>query len=237
VSGPARIVVVVGACGGAGTSTVAGGLALAAAGAGRPAWLVELDLDRGDLAGAWELVGERTIAELSAVAGEIAPGHVRNAVRTHASGVEVLLAPPAGSSGARWLPEGMAPLLEAVASACGPEGRVVVDVGSGATALASAAARHAAEVLVVGPASLAGARRARRVVAATSGRVPPRLVVVDRPGRADLGARGMARVVAAPLAGALPWSARRAAELTGGRWPRGRRGLGPAVAALSEGLG
>jgi pilus assembly protein CpaE len=217
---------------------VAGGLALAAARAGRPAWLVELDLDGGDLAGAWELVGERSLAELADVAGELAPRHVRNAARTHGSGVEVLLAPPDGSAGARWLPDGVAALLAAVAAACGPDGRVVVDAGSGAGPMASSAAARADEVLVVGPASVAGARRARRMVAATAGRVAPRLVAVDGPGRgADLGARGLARVVAAPLAGALPWSARRAAELTAGRWPRGRRGLGPAIAALSEELG
>ena len=68
----ATATLVAGASGGCGASLLAGrSLALAWAQAGAAAWLVELDLERGDLAGAGSSPGDRTIADLRPVAAEL----------------------------------------------------------------------------------------------------------------------------------------------------------------------
>ncbi len=87
--------VVAGASGGCGASLVAGALALRWAAAGGRPWLVELDLERGDLAGAWGLPADRTIADLVPVAAELDGGHLRAAALPHPSGVSLLPGPGA----------------------------------------------------------------------------------------------------------------------------------------------
>ncbi len=80
-------VVVVGACGGCGASMIAGALALAWARDDARVWLMELDLERGDRGGAWDLPAERTLDDLAAVADELDSGHLNRAVHAHPSGV------------------------------------------------------------------------------------------------------------------------------------------------------
>ena len=85
--------VVVGACGGSGASLIAGALALCWARDGAPVWLMELDLERGDLGGAWDLPAARTLADLAAVMEEVDAGQLDRAAHDHPSGVRVILAP------------------------------------------------------------------------------------------------------------------------------------------------
>ncbi len=218
MSGAARVTVVAGVGGGAGASTLASALALATAGT----WLIDLDHDRGDLAAAWDLVGDRTTEDLLPVADELGGVHLRHAGREHRSGATVLAAPARPGAGAGWRPRAIAALVAAARDAAGPAGAVVIDAGAGVPPDGSAGDA----LLLVCPPTLCGARRAAAALAVLRERRDDRccgLVVGARPGRPEVGARALGRLVGAPVAGALPWSPREAGALGGGRWPEGRR--------------
>jgi pilus assembly protein CpaE len=211
------VVAVVGAGGGCGATTLACGLALAWARAGRPVCLLELDLERGDLAGGLGLTPERSLADLTAVAGEIGPEHVRRAAHPHPSGLAVLFAPERPGAADGWSQPALTRLLEAVRADCA----CVVDAGAGPPPPAVAAAATA--ILVVAPAL--GPRAA--LVAA-----PPRCAPQH-----ELSARALALAAGLDLRATLPAQEREAAELSAGRWPRGRRApLARAVADLAEAI-
>lgn len=218
MSAAARVTVVAGVGGGAGASTLASALALAVAGA----WLIDLDHDRGDLAASWDLIGDRTTADLLPVADELAAAHLRNAGRPHRSGATLIAAPACAGAAAAWRPGTTAALVAAARDAAGPGAAVVVDAGTGVPPDGSGGDA----LLLVCPPTLCGARRAAAALAALRERRDDRgcgLVVGGRPGRAEVGARALARLVGAPVAGVLPWSPREAAALAGGRLPEGRR--------------
>jgi pilus assembly protein CpaE len=229
--------VVAGAAGGCGASLVAGALALRWAVAGARPWLVELDLERGDLAGSWGLPADRTIADLAPVAAELDAGHLRAAALPHPSGVSLLPAPGAPGAADAWDDAGLARLVDVAAG----EGQVVVDAGSGLGRPALVAARRAGGVLLVCPPTLAGARRARRILDALAERGAgdrAALVVSAGPERGEIGARALGRALAAGVVGDLPWARREGAELSAGRWSSGRgRRLHHAVERLAEAIG
>ena len=220
MSGAARVTVVAGVGGGAGASTLASALALATAGA----WLIDLDHDRGDLAAAWDLVGDRTTADLLPVADELGGVHLRQAGREHPSGATVLAAPARPGAGAGGGPARSRRSSQPPATLRAPPGAVVIDAGAGVPPDGSAGDA----LLLVCPPTLCGARRAAAALAVLRERRDDRccgLVVGARPGRGEVGARGRsAASCGAPVAGALPWSPREAGALGGGRWPEGRRG-------------
>jgi Flp pilus assembly CpaE family ATPase len=230
-------IVVVGAVGGCGASLVAGALALRWAVAGARPWLVELDLERGDLAGSWGLPADRTIADLAAVAAELDGGHLQAAALPHPSGVSLLPGPGAPGAADAWDDAGLARLVDVAAG----EGQVVVDAGSGLGRAGLVAAERAGGVLVVCPPTLAGARRARRILDALPGRGAEgraALVVSAGPERGEIGARALGRALATAVVGDLPWARREGAELSAGRWSSGRgRRLHHAVERLAEAIG
>jgi pilus assembly protein CpaE len=201
---------------------LAGGLALALAAAGRRPQLLELDLDRGDIAGSWGVPCDRTVADLLPVIGEIGPNHVRHARHDHASGVGLLLAPGRPGAARGWDGGAVDRLLEAI----GSEGDLVVDGGSGLTGPAAAAAARAGATLLVTPPTLTGARRALRLAEALaeSGARAPHLVVNRGTGRAELGPAAVGVAIGMPVAAILPVADREAPELSSGRRPRPRRG-------------
>lgn len=235
MTGAPRCVLVIGACGGAGSTLLAGGLALSAAAAGRPPQLLELDLDRGDLAGAWGVPCDRTLGDLLPVAYELRPAHVRHVRHVHRSGVGLLLAPGHPGAGDEWTAEAVGTLLPALAG----EGDVVIDGGSGLSSTSRAAAHHADAILVVTPPTLAGARRSLRLceALASAGVQCPRLVVNRGTGGADLGNDAIGVAIGAPVMAVMPYSVREAIELTAGRRPRPRRGgLVEVFDAMAEAL-
>ncbi len=229
-SGP--VVLVVGAVGGCGTTLVAGGIGLAWARAGRPACLVELDVERGDLAGDWGLPSDRTLADLAPVAGELSAGHLRQVAYPHESGLAVLLGPGRPGAGGPWSEAGAR--LLAVAA----EGRAVVaDGGSGLAVVAAAAIPAARTIVVTCPASVAGARRARRLVEHLEGlgAGSPAELVVRRGARDELSPRAVGRAAGMEVAADLPWAEAEGEALSAGRWPAGRRRrLASAIAELAE---
>ncbi|MFT4288476.1 AAA family ATPase [Nocardioides sp.] len=93
-----RIMVIAGAKGGVGVSTVALHLALLArqATAGSRVCLVDLDLQQHGLRHLLDMNGRRTILDLVPVAESLTPRHVEEALFAHRSGVKILLAPHHG---------------------------------------------------------------------------------------------------------------------------------------------
>lgn len=233
----AAVTVVVGACGGCGVSLLAAAIGLCRARAGGPAWMLELDQERGDLAGAWDLPPVRTLGDLASVADELDEAQLLRAAHVHESGLRLLLAPPAAGGAPAWRGAAAGRL---VATAASTTGEVVVDAGAGWSLTLDLAARPRTAVLVVCPPTLSAARRARRLVDALpdGGHGRCGLVLNEGPDRGELGARAFRRAVGVPLAAELPWRPREAAELGAGRWPRGRRArLAEAIARLAGGEG
>ena len=228
--------VVAGASGGCGASLVAGALALRWAAAGARPWLLELDLERGDLAGAWDVPADRTIADLVPVAAELDGGHLRAAALPHPSGVSLLPGPGAPGAADAWDDAGLARLVDAAAG----EGQVVVDAGAGLGRPGLVAAERGGGVLVVCPPTLAGARRARRLLDALAARGADRraaVVVSAGPERGEIGARALGRALAARVVAELPWARREGMDLSAGRWSSGRgRRLHRAVERLAEAI-
>ncbi len=211
-------VAVAGACGGCGASTLSAGIALAWACAGAQAVLAELDLERGDLAGAWGIPADRTLADLVAVAEELGPGHLDQVAHPHASGLMVLLAPGRADAAAPWrgAPAGR------LAAALGARGPWVADAGPVLDGPAAGAAAAAGRVVVVAPPSVAGARRARALAArlAALGGPDPGLVISGAAGAGDLGDRALGRAAGLEVVARLPRDPRGAGELAAGRLPR-----------------
>ena len=233
------VTVVAGANGGCGASLLAGAIALASARRGVGTWLVELDLDRGDRADAWGLPRDRTLSDLAVVASELEPRHLEQAAQPGPEGVRVLNAPPEPGTAGAWTGGAIMRLMEVARAAAGAGGRVIVDAGAGLSAAARAAAGDADAVIVVCSPTVAGVRRARRIVGALPDRgVGGRcgLVVARGSGPQELGAGAVARAASALVLGELPWSPAEADRLAAGRWPSGRRRrLAAAVDDLASG--
>ena len=113
------------------------------------------------------------------------------------------------------------------------EGQVVVDAGAGLARAGLAAAARAGGVLLVCPPTLAGARRARRLLDALATRGAggrSALVVGAGPGGGELGARALGNaLVGVDVVGEVPWARREARRAQRGavaigarRRPRGR---------------
>lgn len=227
-----RIIAVVGATGGCGASLLAGGVALALARAGRPVWLVDLDLERGDLAGGWDLAPARSLDDLAPVADELGPEHLRRAAAVHPSGVSVLAAAGRPGAAGRWNAGRVRALLAAVAS----EGDVVADVATGGV-VGQAAVAAAGSVLLGCPSTVAGARRGARRLDGWRGRdLDERVGVIGlRTAAPEVSTRALGRALGAAVLAELPWSRREARCLGMGVWPqRGRRPLAGAVQRVAE---
>lgn len=220
--------------GGCGASLLAGALALTWAAAGRRPLLVDLDLVRGDLARAWSIPTERSLADLVPVIEELGPGHLRRAAFPHPSGVSVIAAPGAPDP-LPWSAAAGARLLRAAADAW--DG-VVVDLGAGDGRVAAGAVAAAGHVLLVCPPTIAGARRARvlgeRLAALGAGGTAHVVIAPVAPG-SELTTRAFARASGLAVAAALPRADAEARDLSAGCLRRGRRRrLAAAIAAIAE---
>lgn len=208
------VTVVVGAVGGAGASTIAAGLALARAGAGGPATLLDLDLEHGDLAAEWGCPERRGLGDLIPVADELSAGHLAQIMFPHRSGVGVIAAPRRPGAADPWDDRRVRRLLEVA----GAGTALAVDAGVALSRLAWAAASAADRVLIVTPGTVRGARRAREAARHLGAAVTMSLVVRDGAG-AELGAAEIAGLVGIPLAGQVPRSSAGARRVLGGSWP------------------
>jgi pilus assembly protein CpaE len=228
------LTVVVGAAGGVGTTTTACGLALATAAAGRAVALVELDLERGDLAGCWGVPPDRTLDDLTVVIEELRPNHVEMVCHRHPSGVWLLLAPQRPGAHVWWDAAATGLLLRSARLL----GEVVVDAGPSLGAHVEEACRQATRIIVVTPPTIAGIRRLRALttVLDTWDVRASRCVVSNRGvGRDHLGTRQVSRIADVAIECELPASPHEADDLQAGQW-RVRRGRQTGLVAALDGL-
>ncbi len=226
-------VAVVGATGGCGTSLTAAGVALAVAAADAPVALLELDLERGDLAAAWGIPPARTLDDLVGVQAELTVAHLRLIAHPHPANVMLLAAPARTGAACAW--DG--PATRRLIAAASQLGRVVIDCGAVLSEAAQRAIADAERVLLVAPATIRGARRVRAIAReidrlAGAGRVE--LVVNRSVGREPLGAQAFAKAAGMVVAAVLARSDRDAERIGAGTWSSGRRDrLAQTFAALA----
>jgi pilus assembly protein CpaE len=145
--GVGRVVTVVGAKGGVGTSTVAVHLALAAREIGAESVaLVEYDLQGGDLRAFLDLPYRRSVADLATVADELTTRHLQEAMYTHASGMRVLLAPQEGEHAEGVTAAAARSILTAIRTR---EDLTIVDAGATLSEASAIAVEMADTTLVV----------------------------------------------------------------------------------------
>jgi pilus assembly protein CpaE len=145
--GVGRVVTVVGAKGGVGTSTVAVHLALAAREIGAESVaLVEYDLQGGDLRAFLDLPYRRSVADLATVADELTTRHLQEAMYTHASGMRVLLGPQEGEHAEGVTAAAARSILTAIRTR---EDLTIVDAGATLSEASAIAVEMADTTLVV----------------------------------------------------------------------------------------
>jgi pilus assembly protein CpaE len=145
--GLGRVVTVVGAKGGVGTTTVAVHLALAARDLGEASvCLVEYDLQAGDLRAFLDLPYRRSVVDLAAVADELTARHLQETLYTHATGMRVLLAPLEGEQSEMVSAAAARNILTAIRTR---EDLTIVDAGTALTEASAIAAEMADTVLIV----------------------------------------------------------------------------------------
>ena len=145
--GVGRVVAVVGAKGGVGTTTVATHLALAARELGEASvCLVEYDLQAGDLRAFLDLPYRRSVVDLVPVADELTARHLQESLYTHPSGMRVLLGPQDGEQAEEVKASAARNILTTIRTR---EDLTVVDAGATLTEASAIAVEMADTVLIV----------------------------------------------------------------------------------------
>jgi hypothetical protein len=225
-------IVVWGAAGGVGTTTLACALALSMAtgdDATDPPMLVDADAHGGGPLALWGIRAERGLDDLAALGSDLAADHVARVRHRHPGGVDVMggHAPPVGAG--TWTPDAARVLADIIAA----RDAWVVDAGRGDDVLVAALAARAGTTAMLVPRSLDGVQRARERADRRGMAAPSVLVISDGCGADLLGMRAARRALADPSAIALRRDARAADLVRAGQRPRGR-GLAACVAALRE---
>jgi secretion/DNA translocation related CpaE-like protein len=223
----ARVIGVLGGCGGAGTSTFAAALAFAGADRGQATALVDLDPFGGglDLALSLDDVPGLRWPDLAEVRGRLPASSLREAL-PQAGALAVLAwgrGEPADVPAAA-----VDRVLDAMARG---HGLVVLDLPRTLDATTECALSRVDELLVVVPARVRAVVAASQLVAAL-GTLAERAAVVARRGTADrLSGRRVADALGLPLAAVQRDDPRVAAELDRGEVPGARRRSAPRRAA------
>ncbi|WP_171163955.1 CpaE family protein [Streptomyces sp. I05A-00742] len=155
-----RLVAVVGAKGGVGTTVIAVQLALAARAAGRETALVDMDLQSGDVASYLDVQFRRSIADLAGIS-DISPRVLQDAVFPHPTGLGLLLAPAEGERGEE---TGDLASRQITGALRRRYPLVVVDCGTQITAAGAAVIETADLALLVTTPDVVSVRAAKRMV-------------------------------------------------------------------------
>ncbi len=145
--GMGRVITVVGAKGGVGTTTIATHLALAARELGEASVsLVEYDLQAGDLRAFLDLPYRRSVVDLVAVSDELTSRQLQESLYTHPSGMRVLLGPQDGEHAEEVRASAARNILTAIRTR---EDLTIVDAGATLTEASAIAVEMADTVLIV----------------------------------------------------------------------------------------
>ncbi len=219
-------IIVVGAVGGCGTTTLAAALALAQADGGIR--VLGLDGHGGGPGVLWGMSPDRTVDDLDAVRSEVDGGHAEQIIHRQAGGIEVVIGPRPGRS-SPWSGGD----ADRLAAALVPDGPWVADCGRGGHDLARAMARHASLVVVMSPRTVAGATACGEVV--TMCDAPRVLVAITGiPGEPDLSGRAFRRLMSTRMCVDVPTDPRGAQRVAAAVMPTGRRGIALAVRSITD---
>lgn len=190
----ARVIAVLGARGGAGTTFLVTHLAAAFAALGRRPVVVDLDVASADVTAACGVdseAGPRTVEDLVAVRDELSPDHVENALVRHAAGFAALLAPrSAGDDPGAGLYAG------AIALLAGSYDPVLLHLPRGHQPTVRAGLRVSDAVLLVTTLDLFSLYGARRTLARLEpGQAERCRLVVNRATRSAITVKDIERVV------------------------------------------
>lgn len=157
------LVVIAGAKGGVGTTTIATHLALASArdDATRRVCLVDLDVAKGDVPLYLDASHRRTILDLAPVAQDLTPRAIADALYQHPSGLNVLMAPAEGELAERLTGAQVSTILGGLRQR---HDVVIVDAGAVVSVASAAAVEIADEVYVVTMPDVPSLRGVRRLV-------------------------------------------------------------------------
>lgn len=158
-----RMLVVAGAKGGVGTTTIATHLALETqlANPERRVCLIDFDLQSGDVKTLLDLSHHRSVDDLVEVAQEVSSRHLGDALYAHKSGLRILLPPPQGEHEADVTPEVARGILGSIRTRFD---LVIADVGAIVTDGGSMATELADEVLLVVTPDVLAMRAGARLV-------------------------------------------------------------------------
>ncbi|MFV0133925.1 CpaE family protein [Streptomyces sp. HMX87] len=154
------VVTVSGAKGGVGATVTAIQLALAAQASGRPAALLDMDLQAGDIASYLDVQFRRSVADLATIT-DISPRVLADAVFRHDTGVALLLAPAEGERGEDVTDRAARQIISALRSRYEV---VVVDCGAQLGGAGAAAVEMADTALLVTTPDVVAVRGAKRAV-------------------------------------------------------------------------
>jgi pilus assembly protein CpaE len=157
------LIVLAGAKGGVGTTTIATHLALASArdDASRRVCLVDLDVAKGDVPLYLDAQHRRTILDLAPVAHDLTPRAIADAVYQHPSGLNVLMAPAEGELAERLTGSQVSTILSGLRQR---HDVVIVDAGAVISEASAAAIELADEMYVVTMPDVPSLRGVRRLV-------------------------------------------------------------------------
>ncbi|SDN29917.1 pilus assembly protein CpaE [Actinomyces ruminicola] len=205
-----RVVALIGAKGGVGTSMIALAAAKAAAGRGRTV-LLDLDLRGGDLASYCGIRVRHSVVDLVSVAAEIGGREVSEVAYPVRSGVELLPAPEHGEMGEEMTEAAARQIVQALRY---QYDHVVIDCGSRLDEGTAGAMELADTIVVVATPEVPALRAVRRFKETLErlelARSTPLQVVLNRTSRHnEIQPAGAAKLIDAPLLGTLPESAQR----------------------------
>ncbi|MBO0767848.1 MAG: AAA family ATPase, partial [Solirubrobacterales bacterium] len=162
--GVGRVVTVVGAKGGVGTTTVAVHMALAARQLRTASvCLIEYDLQAGDIRSFLDLPHRRSVADLVTVADELTTRNLQESLFTHQSGMRVLFGPEHGEQADEVTASAARNIITAIRTR---EDLTVIDAGTTLTEASAIAIEMADTVVVVSTpdvVSLRGVTRAKEL--------------------------------------------------------------------------
>lgn len=224
----AEVVLVVGAAGGLGATTLAAALALAIARDEGTVSLLDLDFETGATHAGWDVPRQRTTGDLVPVIAELRPEHLDLIAHRHQSGVDLVMAPGTAGASMPWQGPQVGVLVECAAQ----RGTVIVDSGRASGVHLDAVAAVASRAIVLAPATVAGIAG---VIGIRARGWPASVTVALSPLRsAEMSARSFARGCGVSEVVSIPRSVREARDLLAGRWPgRGRSRLATTVATLA----
>ncbi|WP_103061657.1 AAA family ATPase [Actinomyces qiguomingii] len=205
-----RVVALIGAKGGVGTSMIALAAAKAAAGRGRTV-LLDLDLRGGDLSSYCGIRVRHSVVDLVSVAAEIGGREVSEVAYPVRSGIELLPAPEHGEMGEEMTEAAARQIVQALRY---QYDHVVIDCGSRLDEGTAGAMELADTIVVVATPEVPALRAVRRLKETLErlelARSTPLQVVLNRTSRNnEIQPAGAAKLVDSPLLGTLPESMQR----------------------------